>query len=535
MIAAMKVKTVWLLGLLFLGMGVFWRIWQLNEVPNGLNRDEIVMGYDAYSLLMTGRDQWGAVWPFFFRGLDGYQPGIFPYTTLVWVTLLGPIDWAIRLTPFFYGTLTLITTFFLARRIFNSSPIGLIALFLLAISPWHLMYCRLANPNVLLPFFHTLFLLIFFKWVDTKQPRYLYLFALALGLSFHSYYVSYFFVPLSCLGLLLFFFKDFWKQKWHALGAFALFFPFVMPHIYHALYGEILSRGSLLVFNAPNLTFWERVAHLFENSLFFFSFEFLFDKGVRVGGEWFSEHGILYWFELPLLLAGLWGIIRSKNRKAWFLLWWLLIYPLPSSITIDNVNQTLRTSVAIPIFQLVGALGAWQLLKWLNALLPVQVVWKRWARVAVSLVCAGIVIASVSEASRKYFKRYPYRYAHLSQYGLKEMVNYIRDKIDDYDRIVITGHVSDPARRRPILFLAYYLPLDPAQYQVGEKSLVHESVVARYGKFEVNYRHNARRPEPGERVLYVVRETECAKAKVLHRIFYPNGEVVYKICEFVDS
>jgi len=211
--------------------GIFRSLW-LCQVPNGLNRDEMVMGYDAYSILMTGKDKWGEFLPFFFRGFDSYLPGIFPYSKVLWVWLLGPTDLAIRLTPFFYGMLTLLTTYFLTRRIFKNKVIALWALFFLAIAPWHIFYSRFGNPNILVPFFHTLALLFFFKGLDENKTWPWVLSSVVFGLCFHTYYGAYISIPLSLLGLLLIYRRELWQRKKRINSSTASFYSLAhAPHL----------------------------------------------------------------------------------------------------------------------------------------------------------------------------------------------------------------------------------------------------------------------------------------------------------------
>lgn len=527
---------VFLIVLLLLGLGVLLRLLWLTGVPNGLNRDELVMGYDAYCLLKTGKDHWGAAWPFFFRGLNGYQPGIFPYTTLFWVALLGPADWAIRLTPFLYGTLTLLTTFFLTRRWFET-PTALWALFFLAIAPWHIFYSRFGNPNILVPLFHTAALLFFFKGIEEKKKSAWLLAGLFFGLAFHSYYGAYIIIPLSLLGLALVFAKELWQQKGNVVLGLVVGVILLLPHIYHALYGDILARGSLILFTDKNLTFFEALRQFFKNYLFLFSPEFLFSKGHQTGGEWLGKHGMLYWMELPFLILGLACLLYKREKKGLFLLWWLLIYPVQASLTGDSDNNPLRTSVALPVFQIITAVGAARFFRFVWSWKKESAAFNLWLRRIVVLAFCMVVVVSVQRFSRKYFIRYPYKYAPEAQYGMKEMAHYLRDKIDQYDRIVISGYLGDPARRRPAIFLAYYLPIEPSFYQQMEKGFSNESVAVDFWKFKINHNYNRlHKPKPGERVLYVVEEGELSDADIVHhRIYYPDGNVVYKICEYLPG
>jgi len=250
------------------------------------------------------------------------------------------------------------------------------------------------------------------------------------------------------------------------------------------------------------------------------------------GGEWIGKHGVLYWIDLPLLLMGIFSLLTNRSKKGWFLLWWLLIYPIPASLTGDRDNDVLRTSMALPVFQILSGLGAWNLFRLLWTSTRFNPKWNLLLkRVTLALFCLSLV-ACVYRVSQKYFIKYPYKYAPYSQYGMKQMCLYIKDKIDQYDRIVITGNLRDTARRRPNIFVAYYLPIEPKKYHQMQIKYSHEAVAVDFWKFQVDYRDKIILPKPGEKVLYVVRESDCQEAVVHKRIYYPNGDVAFKICEY---
>jgi hypothetical protein len=49
------------------------RFIDLERVPPGLNVDEALNAYEAYSILRTGRDEWGRVFPVTFRAFNDYR------------------------------------------------------------------------------------------------------------------------------------------------------------------------------------------------------------------------------------------------------------------------------------------------------------------------------------------------------------------------------------------------------------------------------------------------------------------------------
>ena len=50
--------------LLIITLAILLRLTLLSSVPVGFNDDEAAFGYNAYSILKTGRDEWGRFLPF---------------------------------------------------------------------------------------------------------------------------------------------------------------------------------------------------------------------------------------------------------------------------------------------------------------------------------------------------------------------------------------------------------------------------------------------------------------------------------------
>ncbi|PIV02180.1 glycosyl transferase, partial [Candidatus Shapirobacteria bacterium CG03_land_8_20_14_0_80_40_19] len=58
--------------ILIILLSLFLRIYCLQEVPPSLNWDEISHGYNAYSILKTGKDEWGKTFPLIFQAYGDF-------------------------------------------------------------------------------------------------------------------------------------------------------------------------------------------------------------------------------------------------------------------------------------------------------------------------------------------------------------------------------------------------------------------------------------------------------------------------------
>src|SRR3989344_2428644 len=139
---------------------------KLGQVPLSLNWDETSNAYNAYSILKTGRDEYGKLLPLYNRSFDDYKPPMYMYLNVPTVAVFGLTSFAARLPSAFFGFLTVLLIYFLTKKLFeidksdsslithsshealakwdHSLPknLALLAMLMLAISPWHLQFSR---------------------------------------------------------------------------------------------------------------------------------------------------------------------------------------------------------------------------------------------------------------------------------------------------------------------------------------------------------------------------------------------------------
>lgn len=84
--------------------GAILRFYLLGQVPNGITTDEADVGYNAYSIIKTGKDVYGRNYPLFFQSFDDYKRGLLIYLQIPFVYLFGLTEFSIRLLPAILGT-----------------------------------------------------------------------------------------------------------------------------------------------------------------------------------------------------------------------------------------------------------------------------------------------------------------------------------------------------------------------------------------------------------------------------------------------
>src|SRR3990170_2555957 len=91
------------------------RVFYLDSLPPALNWDEISHGYNAYSILKTGSDEWGQALPVVnFRAYGDYPLPLNLYMTIPSILVFGLNEFSVRFPHAVLGVFTVVSTYFLA-------------------------------------------------------------------------------------------------------------------------------------------------------------------------------------------------------------------------------------------------------------------------------------------------------------------------------------------------------------------------------------------------------------------------------------
>ena len=97
------------------------RLWQLGKVPSSPDWDEVALGYNSYSIMQTGRDEYGKFLPIILRSFDDYKPALYSYLTIPSILIFGLNVFAVRLPSAIFGILAVIATYFLVKELMECS------------------------------------------------------------------------------------------------------------------------------------------------------------------------------------------------------------------------------------------------------------------------------------------------------------------------------------------------------------------------------------------------------------------------------
>lgn len=511
-------NDVFITGILLLA--AFARLFLLGGYLPGCSADEASIAYDAYSILRTGKDHYGSPFPIYAQGFNTWGSGLHCYLVAPSIALFGLNEFAARLPAAFLGILTVWFTYLVVKRRLDSS-VALWAALLLAVAPWHVHLCRNCTEISLEPFFLMLSLYLFFLGIEQKG-LFLPLSAASFALAFYTYYPSRIFVPLTAIGALFIYRSELLRRKGALLAAIVAAFLVLLPTFVFIIREpqHFFLRYRQIELTAGGRTAAGALLLFFKNYFTHLSPLFLFLKGdanVRNAPQGFGQ---LYLFELPLVVVGIIACIRSwKNPDARFLIFWLLTYPIPASLTTEGIPHATRTVTAIPLYHILSAIGIQRFQRWTSKLAGIK---RRLGRIGLCLFLV-FAIANVCIFFHHYFSRWRIYTARWLDYGWREAMEYAIAEEGKYDRIVLTVLSIGP----PTMFPPFYLRYDPGEYQRSELKKSKYQFVTPDVMQGLFYTLKGR-------TLYVVREEELRGAAPKKIIYFPDGGVSFKIIEQVN-
>lgn len=502
------------------------RLYKIDNVPPSISWDEAAVGYNAWTVAEYGKDEYGKTFPLTFKSFGDDKHPVHIYSTAIFVKLFGLSEFSIRIPAALFGVLNVLLMFYLGKILFKNEWIGTVAAIFLTISPYNIQFSRFNHETNFALFFFLLGLVTFFKALDGKKYL-LPISFLSFGIDLFTYHSAKVVVPpiLILLGI-LYFKKLYLMKKYFFSGIIILFLLLGLFVVNPALLGtaRVLqtsfskeeTRNTNLYKNTQKeyLGFMEIV---FKNYLTHFNPKYLF----LTGGEnpKFSTQvvGEFYKIDALFLIAGLVALIALRSKTALFLLAWAFLAPLPSSLTSEAPHAG-RALFMMGSWHLISAYGFYSLMIFFK---------KRAIQYVFTLAAALILIISLTNYLKYYFGEYPQRYAIEWQYGMKQIVEFIKAH-GEYNQVFTTD-----VRFQPYIFFLYYLKMPLPEYLStviynNSQSKTYNNVVS-FSKFYFGGGWNPIDSFPIEGTLYVVSPSQYDGLKykpsfnVENVIYYPNG------------
>ncbi|KKU03488.1 MAG: hypothetical protein UX99_C0005G0018 [Candidatus Amesbacteria bacterium GW2011_GWB1_47_26] len=463
----------WILSLI-LALSLILRVGLLNQVPPELFGDEVDVGYQARSLLQTGRDLYGQVLPTYIHSLAEWRAPLLMYATVPTIAVFDNSVRGVRLPEVIFGTLGPLILFLLVYQISKSWKFGVLAFLVMATMPWHIYYSRAAFEVVLMLNLVMLGTLLFLK------KRFA-LCTLHFALAMYTYSTAVLFVP---LWLVVLHFLTKTKPK---VVSLLLFTIIVAPLIYHIVAGPARGRfGGLSIFNQQELVrnindlrqednnpiapLWHNkpetyASAIMANYLRAFSTDFLFIRGDPIYRHSIQIVGQLLAISSPFVLLGLWSL---GSRRQWLWLSWLILAPIPAALTADGGYHATRLFLMIPPLAVATGTGLLLVLQKLPRILNILLV-----------LLFTVYIAWLGHYYVAHYAKSSWRWWHV---GFEQAMVQLNKLSPQYSRVFI-NNTYEPSLIR-FLFWTNYSPAKfHRQFTVDQPQ---DNIVPNYNGFSLD-------------------------------------------------
>ena len=380
------------------------RFYKLDSVPIGFHRDEAFLGYNAYSLMKTGRDMSGKFFPLHLESFI-YSPAGYVYFSTPFLYLFGLHVFSVRMASAFFSTLTVLVVYFLIQSLFaaysHKRLFGIITSLLVALSPWSINLARTATENSIVVFFVSLGVYCYSQFLQKRKISLIILSFACFFVTILTYQSPRAFIPLFLPLMLLTLPRTLGKKRelgW-SVGLYALFI--LVPLI--------------TILSSPNLSLRIRTVSLFatedtqlkldaliredgvsavpyiftrmhhnkivgyglvflQNYFSHFSYSFLFTDAGLPDRYRVPFTGLMYIVEIPFLFLGLWLLLSRFRTIGIFFLGWILVSPIGSALAFDDVPNLQRTLLILPALPICVAFGITEVISLRRKIIPAVVI-----------------------------------------------------------------------------------------------------------------------------------------------------------------
>jgi 4-amino-4-deoxy-L-arabinose transferase-like glycosyltransferase len=379
-------KKTFLHPLLFIFLiGFALRLYQLDSYPAGFHVDEVKIGWNALSLLKTGKDDFGHPYPLHYNSFGDFRPAGYIYLAIPSIVLFGANEFAVRFPSVLIGSLTIFLLYFFVKEIVGDEDRKTAAIFsslILALSVWHISLSRATSESLVSLILSLTGSYLLIRYLKYKQNR------IFLFTSFTFFFLACFFYhvprilnPLLAVGIVGFYWR-FSKPRSKLTPLIGVFLiALFLVTIGFSLNKEARGRFSQVsVFNDltikrdldllpfeeghssvltarvfhNKLVLWgtnaiNEYAQYFSSAFFLTPFEAKPSRYATVG------LGILTYIEFALFLIGVIAIIRGRFTYLPLLL--LLIAPLPAALTTEDSPNLMRAVYMLPFVAILAGFG----------------------------------------------------------------------------------------------------------------------------------------------------------------------------------
>lgn len=477
--------------LLIVAFSFSFNIYHKSTSPPAFNADEAAFGYNAYSILQTGRDEYGIFLPLRLKSFGDYKMPMYAYLSIPFIALFDLNEDSIRFLNTCISLLLPIAIFFLSKELFGKVWVGILTAFLVSSSLGLHIVGRHAHEAYLACFFIVLSGLYFLKVIKKTTIRNSSIFFIFITLALFTYQSSRIFA-------VYFFIASFIAYYYKCTTKSFLFVFFIVLLFFGAtdVYYKPERVKNLLFFN--NIGFNQKISELkieggkpwlynttligtrdiATKTLQYFSPNFLIDRGDENPRFGFLGMSPITVIEYLFLFIGGYYLFRKKEKFRYFLIGLLLISPLSASLAWADMSLTRSLFLLIPIL-IISAYGM---------VLFVENIKNRRLQVGTVLMLVVFQGFSLFYSWDFYFNHYPKRALVIRSWesGYKELENYLKTNYNTFNTFYITRKHG-----QPYIFILFYSKYSPSKYQAQAKLSVPDEYgfgqVESFDKYNFNF------------------------------------------------
>lgn len=461
----------------------FLRFYKVGDYPT-LLWDEASIGYNAYSIVETGKDEYGQTLPIIFKSFGDYKPGLYIYLAAPFIKIFGLTTAATRLPSVILGSILPILIYFLIKEINQKAhKTAIIAAIITVFNPYSIYFSRGAWESNVLTFELVLASYFFFKYINQNLNKYLLFSAITFGLTLFTYQAGKMISPI--LIIILFLTNLTIVNKKNIKSLFLNFvlplFIFSIPIIYGLFFSSNANRLKVVsLFSYPRSVQESNIIknesnkfdyYLFHNQGFFFERNFLVryfnlfsPRFLAFEGDWQSpRHGAPYigFILYPSLIFLIIGIFFALSRQridkiTWFFFLWLLIAPIPAALTRDIIQPLRSMSLSIPLIYFISV--------------GIYCVINRYRNIFIYSLIIGAYSLSFFYYADLYLNHLVKKSPDDFLYGYKQSIDYIVQNKNKYNQIIMSDYYG-----QAYIYYLFYSKYPPLLYQQQAKLIENSS------------------------------------------------------------
>lgn len=438
-------------------------LYKLGSNPPGLYADEASTGYNTYSLIKTGRDEYGKFFPFGFRQLGSYTPPLYIYLSTPSVGMFGISPFSTRFLSVLCGLLTITIIFQLLQefKISKSTESLAFTTLFLVITPWLVFFSRMGYEQNLAFFLFTLSIYLFAK--SLKNKKFLLTTIPVISLATYADFPMRYLMPLLTVILAFVFRKRIKlknKTKKFIIVGIIVAAIIQIPNLYLARTKSFYDKGSHFYSEAIQVQS-EKLDHYFPHKLSvtlafvrefsaqyfeYFSPRSLFFEGDPDPQRSIPELSVFYPWMIFLYFLGLYLLYNQKksdHKKLLVIL--LFVTPLTGAFTKQPFHIQRTLAMLLPLTLIMG--------------IAIDFTFQKLGNKRSSVVFSILFIGSIILFWRSYFVLLPQMRYSIWGSEWKTLAAYIKSHPNDH--FIIDQQKFQGPEENAYYQLALYMQIDP--------------------------------------------------------------------------